>query len=101
MFIIMNKLYSKKKDLSDTCIKETVYHFAERFTSCIYVYIFIFTDILHPRFKMSEDDSKKFTWGAVAAVQPVSFADLMSEELADHLNQQELRQGVLNKVLSA
>ena len=50
---------------------------------------------------MSEDDSKKFTWGAVAAVQPVSFADLMSEELADHLNQQELRQGVLNKVLSA
>jgi len=39
---------------------------------------------------MSEDDSKKFTWGAVAAVQPVSFADLMSEELADHLNQQEL-----------
>jgi len=38
---------------------------------------------------MSEE-KKSFTWGAVKTVQPVSLADVMSEELAEHLTHQEL-----------
>ena len=39
--------------------------------------------------KMS-DTKKSFTWGAVQSAQPVSLADVMSEELAEHLTHQEL-----------
>jgi len=38
---------------------------------------------------MSET-KKSFTWGAVQSAQPVSLADVMSEELAEHLTHQEL-----------
>ena len=44
--------------------------------------------------KMSGGAGKKFSWGPVAAAAPVSLADVMSEELANHLNKQELRQAV-------
>ena len=33
---------------------------------------------------------KAFDWGNLASAQPVSLADVMSEELAEHLTNQEL-----------
>ena len=36
-----------------------------------------------------EGETKKFSWGAVQAVASVSLAEVMSEELAVHLHQQE------------
>jgi len=36
------------------------------------------------------EEGKKFCWGAVQPEQGVSLADVMSEELAEHLNNQEL-----------
>ena len=38
---------------------------------------------------MSES-KKSFSWGAVQSVQPVSLADIMSEDLAEHLTKQEI-----------
>ena len=35
-------------------------------------------------------EKKVFEWGNSASAQPVSLADVMSEELAEHLTKQEL-----------